>query len=229
MNLYFDLDGTLLDVRARYRELHRRTIAALGGRPLPFRTYWRLKRQATPETDIGRQCGLSGRKAERYQRLRTGAIEAPDLLALDTTVIGALDALDCFTREGHRCLIVTARRDELELQRQLLRTGLTERTLAVLRVPGVRPAAEKAAAMAADLAAHPAAALVFGDTEVEIEAARHVSARSCGVLTGLRSRRLLAAARPTHIQTSVAYAGHLLDSNRDVLSLAKERAREVHP
>lgn len=215
MNLYFDLDGTLLDVRARYRALHRQTIAAVGGRPLPFRLYWRLKRQATPESEIGRRCGLDVRATEQYRRLRGDAIERAELLALDAPVPGALEALDALAGRGDRCLIVTSRRDESALSQQLGGLGLRQRALAVLRAPCDRPAEGKAALIAADLAAHPAATLVVGDTAADVLAAAAVGVPCCAVLTGLRSRRLLAAARPAHILASVSGLSRLLDRYAD--------------
>jgi len=230
MNLYLDLDGTLIDVRARYRALHQQAIAAVGGQPLPFRLYWRLKRQATPESEIGRRCGLDVQAAEQYCRLRGDAIETAELLALDEPVPGALEALDALASRGDRCLIVTSRRDERALSQQLGGLGLRQRVLGVLRAPGDRPAAGKAALIAADLAAYPAAALVVGDTAADVLAAAAVGVPCCAVLTGLRSRRLLAAARPAHILASVAAVSQLLDRYADGTRSCARRVRlEVRP
>ena len=57
--IFLDLDGPVLDVSGRYHRIHRETVEALGGRPLPSPEYWEAKRNRVPESEILARTGLS--------------------------------------------------------------------------------------------------------------------------------------------------------------------------
>lgn len=194
----FDLDGTLIDVEARYRHIHAELIGAGGGRADP--AYWAKKRDKTPEADIARGCGLSPADADAYALARLPLLEDGRYLAHDSVFPGVRALLDRVGRD--RAVLVTKRRDRSALERQLERLGLATCFANVL-TPA--PGAEKATLVAAirDLAGGAGRIVSVSDSPQDLIDAKAAGFVAVAVLSGLRSRRLIEPTRPDVIVGSI--------------------------
>ena len=194
----FDLDGTLLDVEARYRRIHADLVTARGGRPDPG--YWMHKREKTAETAIAMACGLSEEHAEGYAQDRLLVLEQDRYLAHDRLFPGALEVLRA-VGPGN-ALLATKRRDRAALDRQLERLGLRDRFARVMTP----------AAGADKSTLHPAIRdwwrsagriVSVTDSPQDITDGKASGFVTIAVLSGLRSRRFIEAAEPDSIIAAI--------------------------
>ncbi len=173
-----------------------------GSSPLPWKSYWRMKRAKIPESVIvGRR--LRGSALADYLRWRLAMLEAPKYLRLDRVWAGARETLAYAQRSRWEVVVVTLRASRTRLDRQLAQLGLRDAIAMVLSAPA--PAGEHWRAKVA-LAERLAGRLgwFIGDTETDLRAGRALGLRTVGVTCGLRNQRLLAAERPDMIVGSLA-------------------------
>jgi len=200
--LYFDLDGTLLDIREKYHRLHRRIAADLGRQPLSWDTFWTRKRRGATLEALLPDWEEAAR--DEYARRWLGTIELPLYTRFDRPVPGARHCLIRLGRE-FELVLVTLRRDGRELRRQLRHLGLDQLLSRVL-AGGDHGGAELTKAQLLGLTVAPGErrSIVVGDSEEDVWAARAMRSPVIAVLTGMRDRAFLAALRPDLIIESVA-------------------------
>jgi len=189
-----DLDGTLLDTRARHHAAYADTVHALGGEPLPLARVWRAKRRGVawdrllePNVD-----------PDRFLDLWRGRIEADDMLALDRLQPGAMAALQLLARRGRRAVLVTARRRRDALARQLQGLSLAAAFDAVIATGG--------GPKHAPITDPERVCRWIGDTEEDIAAARALGVPVTAVTNGIRCASRLAAARPDDLAPTFGVA-----------------------
>src|SRR5208282_2029907 len=142
--LFFDLDGPLLDVSARYAALHGQLLAELGLEGLPGPVYWQRKRARWPEESILAECGAQVH-AKSYVNRRLALIESPEYLALDRCWPWTRSILSRLA-EGHTLVLVTARARRVLLEGQLVALDLNRYFREILCVAaGSRVDLQKAA------------------------------------------------------------------------------------
>jgi phosphoglycolate phosphatase-like HAD superfamily hydrolase len=199
--LFFDLDGPLLDVSARYVTLHQKVLSELGQPSLPGPAYWQRKRARCPEESILAEIGMAAH-AESYVRRRLALIETPEYLAHDCPWPWVHDTL---ARLGasHRLVLVTARANRPRLVEQLDRLGLVAYFHEVLSTPaGPHVDQQKAVLIRDHLARHectPGMDWMVGDTEADVGAGRLTGLRTVAVLSGIRNREWLLRAEPDYL------------------------------
>ena len=206
--IYLDLDGTLLDVQERYCRLHADIARELGRQPLPQARFWALKRQGAPlETLLS---GWEEPAREAYSRRWLADIEAPSYTRLDRLIPAAREALTTLAQR-FRLVLVTLRRDGGGLRQQLQRLGI-DGFFAGLVAAADRPtgAYSKAELLRLSGAANGGRAIVVGDSEADVQAARELGLAVVCVLTGIRDRPFLEALKPDHIVESVGQLPELL-------------------
>ena len=118
MTLFFDFDGTIVDVSERHYRAH---IAALGEhkRVLSKEAYWRLKRANLWEEEVIASA-YAQLDRERYLRERREFLEDTSFLQYDTMITGA-EAVLCKLQETHTLILVTLRRKYDRLHSELER------------------------------------------------------------------------------------------------------------
>ena len=85
--LYFDLDGTLIDVRKRHYAAYVDTARELGLTPLSELEFWQERRGGAATEDlIGNVCDSDRERFTDGWRART---DAPSYVRLDTLIPGA--------------------------------------------------------------------------------------------------------------------------------------------
>ncbi len=204
MTIAFDVDGTLLDSRARYFEAH---ILALteGKTPLTIESYWELKRQHVPEKDILLSHGLA-ENYEAYEKRRVECLENPELLRLDTPLPTVTETLAILKKE-HRLIIISLRRNPIHLPPQLERFFPGIFSLIQAGPPDPTPWEAKARLLAEHAQD---ATWIVGDTEADVKGGALAGMKTCAVTTGIRTRESLEAMSPTALIDSLAELPRIL-------------------
>jgi phosphoglycolate phosphatase-like HAD superfamily hydrolase len=183
--ILIDLDGTIVDVRARHYDVYSRTMTEMGREPLGAARYWRGRRSGKSTQDL--LVSFSAPERARFSRLWVGRVESPQALGLDTLFPGAVAALSELSGR-HDLVLVTLRRDRAGLADQLERLGIGHLFARVL-ASGPGPVARKDNLVGiGDLSA---GGYVVGDTEADIDLAKKTGRRLVCVANGVRTRLFL--------------------------------------
>jgi phosphoglycolate phosphatase-like HAD superfamily hydrolase len=179
----FDLDGTLLDCRARQVAL---AAALVPG--LPEQPFWDAKREGATTREALEWVGVHAATAATVAVRWTAEIEDDCWLRNDRPLPRALAALRRLHMAGQRLTVITARRRPEAVVAQVATLGLGE-LLGSVEVVDPRDAAS---AKAAVLRSQAPAAFV-GDTESDASAAQAAGVRFLAVASGQRSAGWLRA------------------------------------
>ena len=199
MKIFLDLDGTILDVSRRYYRIYSEVLKGLGGEPVGMEAYWEMKKERVPEDKIA---GLKDEAFARYSSERTAKMESAEYLALDTLLDGACDTIRGLS-ERHELFIVTMRKKRGLLICQLMDLGVYGSFTGVFNAgDSADPLGAKASAMRS-FNAVAGRDIMVGDTELDIRAGKASGLRSCAVLTGIRSERLLRLENPDFVIDSI--------------------------
>ncbi len=215
MIIYFDLDGTLLNTKGRHVKVHEEAARACGSAPLWRDHYWACRRLGVKERDIA-LLTEPPLDTEAYLAERRARLEAPDFLALDILADGAGGMLPSLAGAGFELVLATMRRDRKALENQLNRLGLSPFFTRVLaRGDQAGGWTVKRDLIAADLDARPGPAILVGDTEGDILAARANNLPAYCLTTGAREAALLVLYQPSRlIHNLQELPGILLDKAR---------------
>ena len=114
--LYFDLDGTIIDVRKRHYAAYVDTMRELGLTPVTEQAFWEQSRGgASTEDLIG---DVRGPDHERFTNRRRERADVPSYVRLDTLIPGARATLSAL-RTSYELALVTLREDRETLLDQL--------------------------------------------------------------------------------------------------------------
>jgi phosphoglycolate phosphatase-like HAD superfamily hydrolase len=184
LNIFIDLDGTILDVSQRYYYSHSCAAKSVGCTPLPQTTYARLRKYGRNETEIGR---LLTNRIEKYLSVWNKTIESKKALSKDrlqekiTTCLQKLEINDAL-------YLVTLRKNKSYLYDQICKFGLQNFFSDVLSgYTHDDPVLYKAEL----IKTKSDGGLLVGDTEVDIAVARLLKFDSIIVTYGLRGKAFL--------------------------------------
>ncbi|MFN5879013.1 MAG: HAD hydrolase-like protein, partial [Flavobacteriales bacterium] len=109
MNIFFDLDGTIIESRKRLYMLFQFLVASSD---LTFDEYWELKRNGISHKSIlTTQFNYTSEDYSAFESLWMNEIEKEEWLNLDEPIMGVTDLLLSLTAE-HRLHLVTARQSK---------------------------------------------------------------------------------------------------------------------
>jgi phosphoglycolate phosphatase len=210
LTVFFDFDGTLVDVRARHYRTYRAALAPLGGRPLGDAAYWRLKRRGARLAEVLARSQVGPERQEEFLDRFLAGIEAPAALALDRLFPRVEATLAALRGRGDRLVLLSLRRSPAAFADQVERLGIAA---AFARVDAGREHEDGGLAKRhlIERAGLGPAAAVVGDTEADVAAALALGLASVGLTTGLRSRRFLLAAGAAAVVDRIAQVPAALD------------------
>jgi phosphoglycolate phosphatase-like HAD superfamily hydrolase len=198
--LLLDLDGTLLDVRARHYAVHAALLSDIGLPSLPEPLYWRRRRTGVPAARLVPELHRAA-----FRRRWLEQIENRDQLSMDSLYSGARSALSILGQR-HKLVLVTLRRDCKALAWQLHRLGILECFERVLATGGA--SGGKAGLWPDHL--RTGDEIVVGDGETDLEFARALRAPCVSVTYGMRTPVFLSrhgadrlAASPGQVVTAI--------------------------
>ena len=196
MAIFFDLDGTLLDVKARYLTLVRDLMQSLGIDPPPLDDYWTWKRSGLSQHQLLERCGVVD-GAEEFITRYVDAVEERRYLAMDRLWSG-MDACLAALAEETPLFIVTLRRRRENLEWQLEELGIARHFEAVLSESGEVSAAQTKASLI-EAAGHDAGRdLMIGDSMGDIRGAQFLGLPTCAVTYGVHDEAHLATMSATY-------------------------------
>jgi len=203
--LFLDLDGPILECKARHYACYDDLCRERGLNALDRNEYWRLKRRRTPARGIFTSSGASSGQ-EELQRVWVARVEEPRYLALDFVHDGVNTALSSWTNAGLRLFLVTLRRNRYGLQEELERLELSryfERMAVCDPTLGARGKASEAARIAPDVDFRRAAWI--GDTEVDANAAAILGCAKLYLVTcGIRDEPYLRSLNTGEVVANLA-------------------------
>ena len=195
--IFFDLDGTLIDVSEKYYRVYMDFMKQEGLKPLlPKEKFLRLKRKGTSNSSIVKDKKMLA----RYETFFLENIERERYLKYDKIFGFSLRVLEKLRKFRFRIFVVTLRRDRKNLFKEAERFGFPA---AVSIVQG-RPRAfnrrsdyetkeklVKRFARAGDI--------MVGDTEADIMCGKGLGMITVGVLSGMRQLSCLKKLKPDRI------------------------------
>ena len=196
MNLFFDLDGTLLDARPRMYHLFQHLVPCS---KLSFDDYWDLKRdKVSHELLLREKFGYSEEEIGEFAGKWMSRIEEPKWLSVDEPFEGVTDFLNKCS-EKNRLYIVTARQFE---DRALWQIGKYDwyqyvNGVFVSNMPNGKYELIRHLVEAGDRG------WFIGDTGKDIETGKALGLKTAAVLSGFLSRKRLLEYHPDLIINTV--------------------------
>lgn len=205
--LYFDLDGTLVDVRKRNYAAYADTMRELDLTPLPEQTYWDARRSGASNADLLGDVDMECQR--RFKEKWLERVESPSYVRLDTLIPGARATL-AQLRESYELVLVTMRQDRASLLEQLDELSLRKFFSAVYSRDGSDEPTSKSNLIRLFDDGERDDATVIGDSEADVEAARDLGIESVCVCSGVRSRQYLDELEPDELLNTIVQLPRIL-------------------
>jgi phosphoglycolate phosphatase-like HAD superfamily hydrolase len=196
--LFFDLDGTLIDIRERYYRVYADCLKHFGGSPITGLDYWTLKREDTPEEEI---LSITGNKDvfPEYRLERRVRLEAKEYLEFDSIWPNINFCLQNL-KVRYNLELVTIRKNHINLEWQLKRFGLNTYFSHIISSQTVQNNQKrgtlKMQMIVNELGNGPFSGWFIGDTEIDIIAGKSLNLGTCVVSFGMRSENYLSTLEP---------------------------------
>jgi phosphoglycolate phosphatase len=196
MNIFFDLDGTLVDARNRLYLLFQHLVT---GSKFSFDEYWNLKRDKISHKEIlQNQFSYSSEEIRNFERTWLQKIETTEWLACDQPFPGVTEFL-IKLKEEHTIFVVTARQFEVVAKQQLAGYGWSEIFERVL-VTGQR---QEKYSLIDDAVKTSDVDWFVGDTGKDIQTGKKLGMKTAAVLSGFMNRERLVEYSPDIIVGSI--------------------------
>lgn len=201
-DIFFDLDGTLLDSKRRLYQLFR---FLLPSSTLTFKEYWDLKQNKISHEEILRtQFNYSDEQVNDFKQRWLQMIELPEWLRMDEPVKGVTEFLDSLT--AYDLYVITSRQLKAAAIDQLTQLGLRRYFKDIL----VTEHRHDKADLIRNAARNTGGDWLVGDTGHDIELGKKLGMRTAAVLTGFLNRQKLSEYEPDVILDTVCDLGAYL-------------------
>lgn len=210
MNIFLDLDGTLLSIKNKYVFAHKEACRGLGLNPVSPGIYWEHKRGGIKEKDVFFKFYTSRQRSlfKTYDHARIKLIESKKALKKDKPLKGARLFLSILCTR-HNLYLVTLRYSRKNLSWELKRLKFCRYFKKVLSAPaGKNPANTKYRLLKRCIP--DGKGLIIGDTEADILAGKMAGVFSCAVLSGIRSKKNLRALGPDFLIRNIKGANKVI-------------------
>lgn len=186
--IFCDLDGPILDGKWRHYNCYKDILAVFGGKAIPLREYWEMKRNKLSRNILLEKSAFEG-SYEDYFSEWMNRIEQKKYLRFDRLKPQVKETLAKWRDYTEKLWLVTQRHDGGNLKWQLSELGI----MGCFDDIVVPPLLEKGAKykMLKDICF--SSAIFIGDTEEDMDAARQLKVNFVAVTTGLRNESFLKA------------------------------------
>ncbi len=204
MKLFFDLDGTLIDISEKYYRAYNDILTEAGFSTIVKKEYWDAKRHKVPEDQILAMTNAKDFYKE-YNQKRLLIIESDYYLSNDCLQDGAIEVLKNFSTK-YQLVLVTLRRSASQLNKQLVKLELMNYFVDVLSSgedlnPRWMIKYNLIRKYMGD--EHDSSHILISDTETDIKAGNKLGFNTIAVLNGIRTKELLIMSNPDFICNSV--------------------------
>lgn len=196
MNLFFDLDGTLIDSKPRLYHLFQHLVPQSN---FSFTEYWNLKHQQKDHASILRELlGFTEADISAFQSHWMQRIELREWLVYDKPFDGVTALLEQLS-QGNHIYIVTSRQFEDIVKEQINGYGWGDYLKGVF-VTGQSIEKQE---LLTDFHQTNEEDWFIGDTGKDIQAGKALGMKTAAVLSGFRSRQSLEKYQPDIIVDSI--------------------------
>jgi len=209
MQLFFDLDGTLLDISEKYYRLYADCVRALGGKPIPKNSYWRLKRAKQATSRILTMSSLSGALVPDYISRFADGIESEQYTSFDRLFSFAIPTLSVL-KQHHELYLVCGRKNPDAAMKCIRDAGLEKYFFKVVAGRESEEGIVFKRRVIAKLIKSDNLWATVGDTEDDINCVSGLSGLTVGVLSGLRNIKML---------KTLSYPSYIIPDIRDLPTL----------
>lgn len=200
--IFFDLDGPILDVAPKFYRIYTDLFAAHGQAVLSAQEYWECKRHKIPEPQIVAKTAPA-EFAEVYIPERLKVIENIEYLQYDEIIEGAVAVLESLQKR-HELVLVTLRNRRANLMWELKHFDLEKHFAAILTKENNHGDFQiKLELIRQYVGAAAASGMMVGDTESDVKAGQLLGLRTVAVTGGIRTKEFLQALGPDHIIDSM--------------------------
>jgi phosphoglycolate phosphatase-like HAD superfamily hydrolase len=201
--IFLDLDGPLLDGKAKHYYCYQSILMKYGFKPINVDKYWEMKRARVNRREL---LSISGAE-EIYDDFLASwleIIESPEALAFDKVQEGAFDCLHDWKKRRIPVILVTRRKNKQALEEQLKRLELRSFLDAVL-VCDHGGGSGKADAVRKMYPAqiYSENTLWIGDTEDDWEASISLGCKVVLLSNGLRNEEFLGSLEGALVRPSI--------------------------
>lgn len=209
MELFFDFDGTLLDVSKRHYTVYCDIISQLGGKPISRQLYWKYKRRQEHLANILRFSFLDAKYSHQFSDLFIRNVENSKYLKLDKPFFFTKPTLDkLFGR--YDLFLISFRKRRTDALKQIEGNSLAAYFKGTKVGRPYESGVASKASFIRELTVRPERGLVIGDTEEDIMVAKKLNMISVALLSGIRNRNMLEKASPDYILVDISQIPNLL-------------------
>lgn len=212
MTIFFDLDGTLVDISSRHYAVYQRCTIKFGGRELSKNDYWQNKRNNMPWGEILALSDIPTGEKSHFMDMFVEFIESPEYLKMDRLFSSSLKTLK-YVSLGNKLVLVSFRRKRNELLQQLkdlkidryfdlILSGHAETKTSVL---------DKKSHIIQERCTVKAEDIIIGDTEADVSAGKLLRIHTVCVTSGIRNKDYLQGFSPEFIVASVEELPRVID------------------
>lgn len=200
MNIFIDLDGTLLDISSKYYLAHMIAAKKFNIKALSFKRYWILKRKKITENEI-MKIDVNSNKYKLYEKERKKLLEDEDVLTQDVLFPGVPQLLKNLKKKN-KLYLITLRNEKNALKNQLIRLNIKSYFNQVLSYPPGKKPVETKISMIRNIGFH-LEDMIIGDTEADIAAGKKLGIRTIAVASGIRTSHYLKQFKPDLLIKSI--------------------------
>jgi phosphoglycolate phosphatase len=210
MNFFFDLDGTLLEVKDKYFAVYEGFVNEQKGSVLNSNEFWKLKRQMKSNEELCELSGLDVKHGPLLKKHIRDLIETDKYLIFDKLISGAKELFEYIKSQNlGNIFIITMRRSEHELVKQLGELGILPYIDQVILPYSITGKFEDGDPLAKSIAANHFGinnepSMIIGDSGADIRSGKTLGWITVGVLSGLRDENIMKTYEPDYIIDSIA-------------------------
>ncbi len=184
MNLFIDLDGTIIDISVKYNYVYYKLRSKY---QLPDLDYWKMRSSGLSFNDGLKLIGLSRSKIEEFHDDWISNIEAIDALDHDKLLVGVSDKLSSLSEE-HNLILCTSRKNFVNLDLQVKNLGIGNFFEVLMpTLDGNSKGNTILNYFDRKKITNYSKDWIIGDTSQDMIAGTHAKINACGVLTGISS------------------------------------------
>lgn len=204
MNIFFDLDGTLVDSSDRHYKVYSEIVLSYGGKPMPKEDYWMMIQSKSEKSLILERSGLKDIKAEEYLEKFIENIEKAENLSCEKLINQQIfETLENLKRK-YRLYLITLRKASKEASNQVKKMRLDSYFDKVIvtesKKEAIKPYLDSKS-------------VLVGDTELDVQTAKDLGMISIAVYSGFRSKQFLEAYKPDYLIENVNDIESILNEN----------------